>query len=571
MKPPRPGLDVVLALWLALGCSPAATDPLDEPAAAGDGGSHGGASRGGAGGAGRGGGDAAGGRPIADGSAPATDGPLEIRDGGGASDGAPHATNTANGDAQAAGAAIPPGTPLALPMVVTDNYENRGWFGDADMVSRFAGSGIIREVAGGGGPCATRPPGARGTCMQFTYTPPPGLDPPVTGGWVGDFFLRTLAGYHPEASPTPRPGQANWGYEPAVALAPGATGISFYAAADRADARVTFRAGIDRDSFVAPELTPALTPAWQKFTLPLGGVAYGWNVFGPFGWMIRDTTKPATFYLDGVVWEGNAAPPRPPVVITPVPVPPSVPAPGPGPTPPAAPAGQRDGVRQMVFINQCRETVWVGAYGNPVPEGGGFRLDAGQRRTIVAPAGKWTGRFWGRTGCTFDAAGAGDCETGSCGPREKCAGATGEPPATLVEFTLGAGGADPDFYDVSLVDGYNLPMAVAPLPGTFTRRGSTGNDCGAPTCSGALATSCPAELRFTNAGAKVVACLSACERFRTEEYCCSGSHDSPGTCPAFAYSKIVKAACPSAYSYAYDDATSTFTCAGEDYGIWFCP
>jgi hypothetical protein len=245
MKPPRPGLDVVLALWLALGCSPAATDPLDEPAAAGDGGSHGGASRGGAGGAGRGGGDAAGGRPIADGSAPATDGPLEIRDGGGASDGAPHATNTANGDAQAAGAAIPPGTPLALPMVVTDNYENRGWFGDADMVSRFAGSGIIREVAGGGGPCATRPPGARGTCMQFTYTPPPGLDPPVTGGWVGDFFLRTLAGYHPEASPTPRPGQANWGYEPAVALAPGATGISFYAAADRADARVTFRAGID--------------------------------------------------------------------------------------------------------------------------------------------------------------------------------------------------------------------------------------------------------------------------------------------------------------------------------------
>jgi hypothetical protein len=37
-------------------------------------------------------------------------------------------------------------------------------------------------------------------------------------------------------------------------------------------------------------------------------------------------------------------------------------------------------------------------------------------------------------------------------------------PATLVEFTLdGAGGLD--FFDVSLVDGYNLPMRVAPRVG----------------------------------------------------------------------------------------------------------
>ncbi|KAL2499336.1 Pathogenesis-related thaumatin superfamily protein [Abeliophyllum distichum] len=30
-------------------------------------------------------------------------------------------------------------------------------------------------------------------------------------------------------------------------------------------------------------------------------------------------------------------------------------------------------------------------------------------------------------------------------------------------------------------------------------------------------------------------------------------------------------ACPRAYSYAYDDKTSTFTCVGADYLITFCP
>ncbi|MFS8016602.1 putative Thaumatin family [Helianthus anomalus] len=30
-------------------------------------------------------------------------------------------------------------------------------------------------------------------------------------------------------------------------------------------------------------------------------------------------------------------------------------------------------------------------------------------------------------------------------------------------------------------------------------------------------------------------------------------------------------ACPRSYSYAYDDATSTFTCTAADYIITFCP
>jgi hypothetical protein len=45
----------------------------------------------------------------------------------------------------------------------------------------------------------------------------------------------------------------------------------------------------------------------------------------------------------------------------------------------------------------------------------------------------------------------------------------------------------------------------------------------------------------------------------------------PRHLPALHFSRTFKAACPTAYSYAYDDATSTFTCKGEDYAIWFCP
>ncbi|KAG1364510.1 hypothetical protein COCNU_11G013370 [Cocos nucifera] len=79
---------------------------------------------------------------------------------------------------------------------------------------------------------------------------------------------------------------------------------------------------------------------------------------------------------------------------------------------------------------------------------------------MAAPPG-WSGRMWARTGCEFDAEGAGTCQTGDCGSRMECGGAGALPPATLFEITLGKG-KDPDYYDVSLVDGYNLPVAAAP-------------------------------------------------------------------------------------------------------------
>ena len=80
---------------------------------------------------------------------------------------------------------------------------------------------------------------------------------------------------------------------------------------------------------------------------------------------------------------------------------------------------------------------------------------------------------------------------------------------------------------------------------------------------------CPAELRA--GGEQAQACRSACEAFGTPEYCCSGQFGNPDTCRPSVYSQMFKAACPRSYSYAYDDATSTFTCTGTDYSITFCP
>ncbi|GER26613.1 pathogenesis-related thaumatin superfamily protein [Striga asiatica] len=221
---------------------------------------------------------------------------------------------------------------------------------------------------------------------------------------------------------------------------------------------------------------------------------------------------------------------------------------------------------KFTFVNNCPYTVWPGLLSNAgiasLPTTG-FSLNSGESRGIDAPAG-WGGRMWGRTNCTMSPDGKFTCGTGDCGSGTvDCGGAGAAPPATLAEFTLdGADGADgKDFFDVSLVDGYNLPMLVVPQGGSGANCTSTG--CAADLTGGA----CPADLRVEGG----VACMSACDRFGREEYCCSGAYDSPAICKPSEYSKAFKRACPSAYSYAFDDASSTFTCTGADYTITFCP
>jgi len=217
----------------------------------------------------------------------------------------------------------------------------------------------------------------------------------------------------------------------------------------------------------------------------------------------------------------------------------------------------------FTLTNSCGYTVWPGllsSAGSPPLPTTGFALAPGESRAVDVPAA-WSGRIWGRTLCAADDQGSGRvaCATGECGSGTvECAGGGAAPPTTLAEFTLdGAGGND--FYDVSLVDGSNLPMVVVP------QGGATG-------CLVDLNGPCPADLRVAGSDGAGIACKSACGAYGRPQDCCSGDYSTPATCQPSASSQFFKNACPRAYSYAYDDSTSTFTCAtGISYAITFCP
>lgn len=147
--------------------------------------------------------------------------------------------------------------------------------------------------------------------------------------------------------------------------------------------------------------------------------------------------------------------------------------------------------------------------------------------------------------------------------------------SSLAEVTFGGNGGV-DFYDISLVDGFNLPVRMVPADGF--EPGDGHYNCGSAECVKNINDICPDELKVKNDQGETVACLSACSHYNTDEYCCRGEHDTPDTCDSSDwdtdYPNIFKQACPDAYSYAYDDQASTFTCRGSPlaiYEVTFCP
>ncbi|KAI4386586.1 hypothetical protein MLD38_004507 [Melastoma candidum] len=224
----------------------------------------------------------------------------------------------------------------------------------------------------------------------------------------------------------------------------------------------------------------------------------------------------------------------------------------------------------FTITNGCGFPVWPGLLsgaGTPQLPTTGFLLQPGESSGVAVPS-SWSGRIWGRTSCFQDpVTGKFSCRTGDCGSSTlECSGSGAAPPTSLAEFTLnGADGLD--FYDVSLVDGYNLPLMIEPRTLQGTIEGGSGT-CLATGCATDLNVGCPAELKV----ADDVACKSACGAFGDEQHCCSGAYGSPDTCSPTAFSQYFKNGCPKAYSYAYDDKSSTFTCGGSpDYVVTFCP
>ncbi|KAE9590540.1 putative thaumatin [Lupinus albus] len=218
----------------------------------------------------------------------------------------------------------------------------------------------------------------------------------------------------------------------------------------------------------------------------------------------------------------------------------------------------------VTLKNNCPYTIWPGTLsggGTPQLSSTGFELASQASNTIEVPS-TWSGRFWGRTQCSTDTNGKFKCSSGDCASGQiSCNGAGGIPPVSLVEITL-SGADGKDFYDVSLVDGFNVPVSIKPLAGS----------CHITSCPNDVNKICPQDLALKGSDGSVIACKSACLALNQPQYCCSGSFNTPDKCPPTNYSKIFKDQCPQAYSYAFDDKSSIFTCpSGGNYEITFCP
>ncbi|OZJ05988.1 hypothetical protein BZG36_01237 [Bifiguratus adelaidae] len=276
--------------------------------------------------------------------------------------------------------------------------------------------------------------------------------------------------------------------------------------------------------------------------------------------------------------------------------------------------------RTINIINQCSYTIWPAAFADGLPTAEtGFELAAGSSKSLTVSDTLSSARFWARTGCN----GTGDsltCATGDCGGKMQCAGITGQS-ATLAELTLSAGGQD--WYDISNVDGYSIPVRIQPT-GSYSKVG--GNDSDAYNCATAQcamnANSCAPELVKKNPDG-TSSCLSICSAINDPEQrakfsilqkyyndpntaalvCCSCGTGCSGNCGCYTsiqclfgcspfsakglggvcdsskwplssegkpYPSYLKDSCPGAYSWAFDDNTSTMECSGANYDITFC-
>ncbi|KAI0079988.1 thaumatin-like protein [Panus rudis PR-1116 ss-1] len=235
--------------------------------------------------------------------------------------------------------------------------------------------------------------------------------------------------------------------------------------------------------------------------------------------------------------------------------------------------------RTMTVYNGCPFTIWPAMFtdlhaGTAVPDyTTGWEAAPYTHVTFNVPDNWKAGRIWARRNCNFNnPAPATQCSSGGCNGGLVCDRntGTGVPPVTLAEFTF-QGDGNQDFYDVSLVDGYNLPMRI-----------DNNKGCHVADCPVDLGPNCPAPLKGPfDASGFPVGCKSAClvdPNPGDSANCCSGSHNTPATCPASGvqYYSYFKSNCPNAYAYAYDESSGTalWTCdSGKkaDYTVTFCP
>ncbi|KAF8878090.1 thaumatin-like protein [Infundibulicybe gibba] len=237
--------------------------------------------------------------------------------------------------------------------------------------------------------------------------------------------------------------------------------------------------------------------------------------------------------------------------------------------------------RTFTVYNACPFTIWPAMFTdlNVAPNvpnfPTGWEAASFTKVSFTVPDNWKAGRIWARRNCDFSTnPGPNSCLDGGCNGGLLCDPhtGTGVPPATVAEWTL-QGDGNRDFYDISLVDGYNLPARI-----------DNNKGCHIADCPVDLGPNCPSQLKgpFDSTGFPV-GCRSACEanldgNQGDSANCCSGSHNTPETCPnsGVAFYSYFKSNCPNSYAYAFDESSGTalWTCdsgLAADYTLTFCP
>ncbi|MCI01404.1 thaumatin-like protein 1-like, partial [Trifolium medium] len=142
--------------------------------------------------------------------------------------------------------------------------------------------------------------------------------------------------------------------------------------------------------------------------------------------------------------------------------------------------------------------------GTSLPSSTGFSLLPGESNVLTMPR-SWSGSLWGRTHCSHDSDGNFSCLTGDYAS-STINGVNASPLATLAEFNLNFTSNGYDFFDVSVVNGYNLAMMVE------AQVGNGFGDCMTTGCMVQLNKTCPSELKVMSGG-DCIGCRSASQPF----------------------------------------------------------
>jgi PKD repeat protein len=263
---------------------------------------------------------------------------------------------------------------------------------------------------------------------------------------------------------------------------------------------------------------------------------------------------------------------------------------------------------------------------------GGFKLEANGGTESYPVNDGWQGAWFGRTNCSFTGD-LGSCETGNCLATDgwghlQCSGVGSTAPASKGEMNMDLTSGI-DYYDVSLVDGYNLPMQITPRDYNPAYVNADPADLFRCTSAGCLnssaLSSCPSDLTYLPNG-NLVGCQDDCSlatiyhnvspyyftQSQVDAYCCPDTTycspanpcgpgstcaawiQNPSTClncnatnggiypngyPAILTNSALyfHATFPNAYSFTYDDASASYTCNSTPstglrtkYDITFC-